>query len=107
MRTAIVTGGGTGLGRATAEVLVESGLRCVIVGRRRDRLEETAARIAASDRLLLVEADVTRAGDRERIRDEALRAFGTADILVNNAGVSSPGPLLRYQEEEWRRIFAT
>src|SRR5207249_50814 len=98
--------GGTGLGRATAEVLVESGLNCVIVGRRQDRLEETAARIANGERLLPVQADVTLATDRERIRDEAVRAFGQVDILVNNAGVGSFGPLLQYSEEEWRRVFA-
>jgi NAD(P)-dependent dehydrogenase (short-subunit alcohol dehydrogenase family) len=107
MRTAIVTGGGTGLGRATAEVLVESGLNCAIVGRRQDRLDETAAKIAAKDRLLLIEADVTRAEDRERIRDETVRAFGQVDILVNNAGISRPGPLLHYSEEDWERIFRT
>jgi len=105
MRTAIVTGGGTGLGRATAEVLVESGLNCVVVGRRQDRLEETAAKIAAKDRILLVQADVTRAEDRERIREEAAREFGHIDILVNNAGIGSLGPLLQYTEVEWRRVF--
>lgn len=107
MRTAIVTGGGTGLGRATVEVLVESGIRCAVVGRRRDRLEETAATIAAQDRVLLIEADITDPADRQRIYEETVATFGTADILVNNAGISAPGPLLHYTEEDWRRVFRT
>jgi NAD(P)-dependent dehydrogenase (short-subunit alcohol dehydrogenase family) len=107
MRTAIVTGGGTGLGRAIAEVLVESGLNCVVVGRRQDRLDETAARIGANDQVLLVQADVTRAEDRERIRDAALRTFGQIDILVNNAGIGSFGPLLDYSEDDWHKVFLT
>jgi NAD(P)-dependent dehydrogenase (short-subunit alcohol dehydrogenase family) len=107
MRTAIVTGGGTGLGQATVEVLVEGGVQCTVVGRRRDRLDETAALIADRDRILLIEADVTNAGDRARICEETLRAFGSVDILVNNAGISAPGPLLHYTEEAWDRIFKT
>jgi NAD(P)-dependent dehydrogenase (short-subunit alcohol dehydrogenase family) len=107
MRTAIVTGGGTGLGRATVEVLVESGLNCAVVGRRQDRLDETAAKIAAKDRLLLLQADVTQAEHRARIRDETLRAFGQIDILVNNAGVGSFGPLLEYSEADWHQVFLT
>src|SRR5579875_2415442 len=101
MRTAIVTGGGTGLGRATVEVLVEGGVQCAVVGRRRDRLEETASLIADRDSILLIEADITDAADRARICEATLRAFGSVDILVNNAGISAPGPLLRYGEEEW------
>jgi len=107
MRTAIITGGGTGLGRATAEVLVEHGVQCVIVGRRQDRLEATAAQIANDDRLLLVQADVTVAADRDRIRDETVRAFGRVDILVNNAGIGLIGPLLTYSEEDWQQVFLT
>jgi NAD(P)-dependent dehydrogenase (short-subunit alcohol dehydrogenase family) len=79
----------------------------VVVGRRRDRLDETAALIADRDRVLLIEADVTDAADRARICEESLHAFGSVDILVNNAGISAPGPLLRYTEEDWDRIFKT
>lgn len=107
MRTAIVTGGGTGLGQAMVEVLVEGGVRCVVVGRRRDRLDQTAARIPDPRNVHLIEADVTDPTDRQRIVAETLHVFGSMDILVNNAGISAPGPLLRYTEEVWQRIFRT
>jgi NAD(P)-dependent dehydrogenase (short-subunit alcohol dehydrogenase family) len=105
-RTAIVTGAGTGLGRAIAAVLCESGVNCVLVGRREDRLAETAAG-ATGGEMHIVVGDVTERSDRDRIVGDTLARFGRIDVLVNNAGVSGQSPLLEYGEDEWRRIMGT
>ena len=108
-RVAIITGAGTGLGRATAHVLLESGIDCVLTGRRREPLEEAAstAAVGGGAGILLLASDVALEHDRERIVQDSLDRFGRIDILVNNAGVSGQAPLLDYSLEEWRRIMAT
>jgi NAD(P)-dependent dehydrogenase (short-subunit alcohol dehydrogenase family) len=104
-RVAIVTGAGTGLGQATAEVLGDAGYACVLVGRRREPLEQTA-RGSFSGGVHVVDADVADAGERARIVRETLDAFGRIDVLVNNAGVSAKAPLLDVDEASWRRVYA-
>jgi len=104
-RVAIVTGGGSGIGQATAKILVEAGTRCVITGRRRDALEQTVQLIAEPERTLMVQSDVTSPEDRKRIVAECLGKFGRLDILVNNAGYARNAPLLTYEVEKWREVM--
>ena len=108
-RVAIVTGAGTGLGQATAHVLAEAGLRCVITGPSPAASRETVAQAPAElrDRLHVVPGDVAEPADRERFVAEALAWGGRLDVLVNNAGVSGRAPLLRYDVADWRRVMAT
>ena len=84
---ALVTGGGTGIGRATARELGRTGARVAICGRREDRLEAVRAELAAAEtECLAVPADVREPEEVERLVDAVLERFGAVDVLVNNAG---------------------
>jgi NAD(P)-dependent dehydrogenase (short-subunit alcohol dehydrogenase family) len=91
-RVAIVTGAGSGVGRVLAVSLLEQGWRLVLVGRREDRLKETAAsapsQSAPSQAVRVVACDVGAAGAAELIVGTAVGEFGRVDALVNNAGVA-------------------
>ena len=82
-RVALVTGGGTGIGRATALALAADGLSVVVAGRRPDPLAEVAAETGG----LAVSADLSVPEDAARVVREAVAAFGGLHVVVNNAGV--------------------
>ncbi len=105
-KTALVTGAGSGIGRATALALLREGYAVVLAGRRADALEQTAAR-AASDggRALVVPADVTDPASVRALFDQTRQAFGRLDLLFNNAGTGAPAvPLEDLTVEQWRRV---
>ena len=85
-KVAIVTGGGTGIGRAIAALFVAEGARVVIAGRKADVLEAAARAIGAQAHV----ADVTVEAEAERLIGETVARFGGLDILVNNAGITGP-----------------
>jgi NAD(P)-dependent dehydrogenase (short-subunit alcohol dehydrogenase family) len=86
-RVALVTGGGTGIGRATALALAADGLAVVVTGRRREPLEDTAGEIAdAGGRALAVAGDLTIAAEAATIVHACVEAFGALHVVVNNAG---------------------
>ncbi|MFJ5830404.1 SDR family NAD(P)-dependent oxidoreductase [Streptomyces sp. NPDC093089] len=89
-RVVVVTGAGTGIGRATARAFAGQGATVVAVGRREEPLKEAAAGHAGIHPLV---ADVTAEGAAEEIVRAALASHGRLDVLVNNAGVSAGGPL--------------
>jgi NAD(P)-dependent dehydrogenase (short-subunit alcohol dehydrogenase family) len=92
---AIVTGAGSGLGRALAISLAAAGWRLVLVGRRADRLAKTAAELP-DGAAHAVAVDVGAPGSAERVVREALDGFGRVDALVNNAGVARFGTLAEF-----------
>ena len=105
-RKALVTGAGRGIGKAFAAALAEAGAEVAIVDCRADLAAAAAAEIAAATgrRTLAVPADISRAGDPDRLVDEVVQAFGRLDIAVNNAGISIPiKPLTEVTDEEWER----
>ncbi|MFC5471199.1 SDR family NAD(P)-dependent oxidoreductase [Cohnella suwonensis] len=86
-RVAIVTGAGTGLGRATAIQLATAGAEVVLVGRRREKLDEVARIIEQSNgRSIVIPTDVTNPDEVGRLREQVLAHSGRVDVLINNAG---------------------
>lgn len=106
-RVALVTGGGTGIGRGAALVLAEHGADVVLAGRRTEPLESTAKEVAAlGRRALAVSADVTSAAGCQELVDKTVAEFGRVDILVNSAGGAETKSLKRWTEEEFENVFA-
>lgn len=106
-KVAIITGGTSGVGRATAERFVVEGARVVIVGRDAAHGEET---IAALDAIapgcaVFVAADVGQAAGIASIVDAAVARFGRIDILVNNAATMTFTPILELAEADWDRVL--
>jgi NAD(P)-dependent dehydrogenase (short-subunit alcohol dehydrogenase family) len=105
-KIALVTGAGSGIGRALAIELSRRGAFVFLAGRRREPLEETRERLAAPDRSEVVRADVTRSGDRARIV-EAVRARGRLDLLFNNAGTIAAASLADTDDARLEQLLAT
>jgi NAD(P)-dependent dehydrogenase (short-subunit alcohol dehydrogenase family) len=101
-RTALVTGGGSGIGRAVAVALARAGLDVLIVGRRADKLAETAA-LGTGIRAHV--GDVTNASDIGEVVETAVAEHGRLDVLVNNAGIGRVAPLGQIEAADARRIW--
>jgi NAD(P)-dependent dehydrogenase (short-subunit alcohol dehydrogenase family) len=107
-KTAIVTGAGTGIGRATAQLLAARGARVVAAGLQPERLRETVDAITvAGGEAVAVDANVSDPDAIEAIAARAAEAFGGTDILVNNAAVYPLGPWHEMDVAEWDAVFAT
>jgi NAD(P)-dependent dehydrogenase (short-subunit alcohol dehydrogenase family) len=103
-RIAIVTGAGSGIGRAIARGLVDEGYRVALAGRRRDALEETAS-LAPPTSVLVVPTDVTQPAAVRALFEAVRTAWGRLDLVVNNAGVSAPAvPLDELTDEAWQAV---
>ena len=104
-RVALVTGGGTGIGAATARELAATGAATVICGRREAPLRATAERIRADGgRCLTVAADIREPDDVDRVIDRGIEAFGRIDVLVNNAGGQFTAPAEQISDNGWRAV---
>jgi NAD(P)-dependent dehydrogenase (short-subunit alcohol dehydrogenase family) len=106
LKVAIVTGGGSGIGRAVSLGLLAHGFAVVAAGRRLDALDETLAQAGAPDRSLAVATDVTDEASVRALFDAVRERFGRVDLLFNNAGVSAPAvPLEDLGVAEWRAVI--
>jgi 3-oxoacyl-[acyl-carrier protein] reductase len=102
-KRALVTGASGGIGGAIARALHRQGARVVISGTRRDALDALAG--ALRDRVAIVSADLSRAGEAQRLAEEAEKAFGGLDILVNNAGLTRDTLAMRMKDEDWQQVL--
>jgi NAD(P)-dependent dehydrogenase (short-subunit alcohol dehydrogenase family) len=106
VRVAIVTGAGTGIGRAVASALVKEGYAIVLAGRREGPLEQTAAESdPRGSRTLVVPTDVGDPASVRALFEKTTEAFGRLDLLFNNAGINVPGvPLEDLSFEQWQSV---
>jgi NAD(P)-dependent dehydrogenase (short-subunit alcohol dehydrogenase family) len=108
-KVTVITGGGTGIGRATAILFAGEGSAVVLAGRRREPLERTAAEITRSGgRAECVTVDVTDSYQVRGLIDHTVEVFGKIDILFNNAGIFFRGREAQdYSESEWDEVLRT
>lgn len=104
-KVAIVTGAGSGIGRATVVAFLKDGYRVVLAGRRPEPLAEVIALSGAPERALAVPTDVSDPDSVKALFERTVRAFGRVDVLFNNAGVSAPGILLEdLTLAQWKNV---
>lgn len=105
-KTAVVTGGNTGLGEAFARSLVEAGASVALAARNRERSERVAEEISdTGGTAVAVDLDVTDRAQVDRMVEEVTERLGPVDILVNNAGVCYHRPAVEVPPEEWHDVF--
>ncbi len=105
-KTALITGGSKGLGRAMAVALAREGAALALVSRDREKLESVAAEVPHSAARIFV-ADVSREEEVARLRVEVAAAFPRIDILINNAGINIRKNLTDFTLDEWSRVQNT
>ena len=102
-KTAIITGGGSGIGQASAEAFCREGANVVLFGRRKQKLEETAEKLGSQ--ALVVQGDMTRSEDLDRLVQETQNKFHRIDILVNNAGLFKGAPLHEITDDQYDEMM--
>jgi 3-oxoacyl-[acyl-carrier protein] reductase len=109
-QVAIITGGGTGIGRAFSEALARSGARVVIASRREETLHRTAEELnamAGAERVHAYAFDVRDRAQADALVSYTLERFGSLDVLVNNAGLAVPETVAAITEEGWETVMDT
>ena len=108
-KVAIVTGAGSGIGKAVSLGLLGAGYAVALAGRRREALEQTAGESGAtSSRVVAIPTDVTDAESVRSLFEATVDAFGRLDVLFNNAGIGAPGvPLEELTVDQWQAVVAT
>ena len=106
VKSAIVTGAGSGIGKRSALALLKDGWSVALAGRRADALEETKKEAGADgDRALAVPTDVTDPAAVKALFDKTVETFGRVDFIFNNAGMNAPGiPLEDLSDDQWRDV---
>jgi NAD(P)-dependent dehydrogenase (short-subunit alcohol dehydrogenase family) len=107
-KIALVTGAGSGIGRAVTLALHRAGYSVVLAGRRVEKLQVTAAAVGSpEERLLVVEADVSQPDSVKALFGKTVEVFGRLDVLFNNAGSNAPGiPMEDLTFEQWNKVVA-
>ena len=102
-KTAIITGGGTGIGLATARAFCQEGAKVILFGRRKEKLEKAVENLGGS--AIIVQGDMTNNNDLDKLINETLHNFKKIDILVNNAGLFNGSPLHEISDSQWDEIM--
>src|SRR5215211_2718388 len=106
-KVCIITGGGSGIGRATALIFAAEGARVVVADKNKAAAEAVAAECGAKGaKTIALETDVSKSADAKRMVDETVKAFGRIDVLVNNAGYGIPGSVVETDEQAWDDLMA-
>jgi 2-deoxy-D-gluconate 3-dehydrogenase len=101
-KSGIVTGAGSGIGKAIARGVVQAGAEIVISGRNEERLEKVADELRAfGGPVVPVQSDISKMGDIKNLVDRALKKFGKIDFLFNNAGIIRRAPSEDFTEKDW------
>ena len=104
-KVALVTGAGTGIGKAAALAMLKDGFQVALVGRRQEMLDKTAAESGAAERALVLAADITKPEEVKRIFSETKKRWGRLDVLFNNAGMGAPAvPMEDLPLETWKAV---
>jgi meso-butanediol dehydrogenase/(S,S)-butanediol dehydrogenase/diacetyl reductase len=106
-KVAIITGAGSGIGKATAKRFAEEGAKLVLNDISRTRLEEVAAEIAHPDKCVLISGDISLETTAQLLKETALERFGSIDILVNNAGIHWIQDITETSVEDFDHVIAT
>ncbi len=105
-KIAIVTGAGSGIGRAVSLALEGDGYSVVLAGRRAEQLEKTASRATRSDSMIIAPTDVAKPDSVRALFATTAEAFGRLDLLFNNAGTAAPGiPMEDLSLEQWTSVI--
>lgn len=105
-KSAIITGGGSGIGAATAKKLVDKGWSVTVFGRTQSKLDQIVSDIDQPQRTLAVQGDVSEREDIERLIKSHIERFGRLDGLVNSAGVPIGGPIDQVTTDDWKQVMA-
>ena len=105
MKTAIITGGTSGIGLAAAKLFLAENFNCVLVGRSTVKFKKIRAELTGSYRF--ISGDVSKVADCEKIIQRTVEIFGGVDVLVNSAGIYAEGAITAVTEEIFDEIFAT
>ena len=103
-RVTVITGASSGLGEATARMLAKNGAKIVLGARRLDRLRALAEALSLSSDAV-VQTDVTKADEVQKLVDRAIQLHGRVDVIVNNAGLMPHSPLERGKIDDWDRMI--
>jgi NAD(P)-dependent dehydrogenase (short-subunit alcohol dehydrogenase family) len=102
-KTAIITGGGSGIGLECAKIFSENGANVVVFGRRKSRLERAIKEIG--ENAIFIQGDIAQEKDIKELINISIKQFGRIDILVNNAGTSSSAATHKMEDSHWDSIM--
>lgn len=105
MKTAIITGGTSGIGLATAKIFLANDFNCVLVGRSVEKFDKIKSELVGN--FEFVSADIRKVEDCEKIISQAVKIFGGVDVLINNAGIYHEGAINFTGEKTFDDIFST